>query len=497
MIKKTIKHLKVNPIIHLGLISLATVACYWGVWNAYFISDDYWMFGLVRHIPRLSEAIWAESGYGIRPLLDLSMWVRVRLFDLNSAPYYLISVGTHLIVVFMVYWMVGHWTNRRSVAFLSAIIFGTTFSHHTVITWIVGSEYSQATILYLATVALFALYLERVSLLLYVGSVVTFIMCLLYLEVSVSLPLVLLAYHLTLGHRCRTTRFTGRSHLLVHLPYWILFFIYLSFQLQFIQAGTSEASVAEVHYGIGFHMVSNLYYLVHLILPNVNYYVLSGWFGQDFVRIIRVITVAIAILANGLAIYGIIKGSPLVKFAIAFIYLTFFPYTLWQGRYAGAIRYMYLPSIGFSIISALLLLYLCEVCSNKPMTTLRYLPSLLIASLIITNIIVIQIWVQRHVQNSAFRRAFVSHLAADYSNVEPGAQIYIEVPDHKYIDLGFACDLVIPHPISCESFVSAERQQFELVRKSNDSPVYFLQATQNGLKQVYPAIFEVNREKSK
>ena len=106
MLSELYSAIKSNRIVHFLIIGLLTVLTYFGLWNAYFTSDDYWMLGWVRELPLLQDAIWAQFGYGLRFFLDLSMWIRVQLFDLNAAPYYWVSIATHLIAAYIIYWLV-------------------------------------------------------------------------------------------------------------------------------------------------------------------------------------------------------------------------------------------------------------------------------------------------------------------------------------------------------------------------------------------------------
>lgn len=216
-----------SAVLHMLLLALSILVCFYGLWNAYFWADDYWMLGAVRHAHSFSEVIVAELGYGIRLVLDSILWLRTQLFGLAAAPYYWTSLCQHLIVTLLVYWLAASWTRHRTVALLTALLFGTTFSHYSVITWITGSNYSLITIPYLCCLACFAAYLRHRTLTLYLGVLATLIIALLAGEVAVSLPLVLLAYHLTLGQNPRQDQRLHRRDLIVHLPFWVLFALYL------------------------------------------------------------------------------------------------------------------------------------------------------------------------------------------------------------------------------------------------------------------------------
>src|SRR3990172_9779130 len=118
-----VKQLKHNSLLHAVALSAAILACYYGLWRASFTSDDFWMLGWVRQRATLGEAVWAQFGYSLRPLLDLNLWLRVRLFDLDPAPYYWISLLQHICVTLLVYALASYWSRRRSVAFVTPLLF--------------------------------------------------------------------------------------------------------------------------------------------------------------------------------------------------------------------------------------------------------------------------------------------------------------------------------------------------------------------------------------
>ena len=484
MNNRMVQQLKNSFLVHALLITVSILVCYYGLWRAYFMSDDYWMLGWVRFQPSLVEAIQAQFGYGVRFLLDAVLWTRVRLFDLDAAPYYWSSLAQHVIAALVVYGLAAFLTNRRSLAFLAALLFATTFAHYTVITWITGSEYSFAAILYLSTLLQFGLYLRRRRWYWYAGALITFILLMIFLEMFLSLPLVLVAYHLTLGREDKPIGALGWSEARLHLPFWLLTGVYLVLQFSFVQAGSSEAVVAQVEYGPGLHVVGNLRYLAHLVIPNVHYAVLNDFVGPTGVGIIRWGTLVTAIVGHSLAIFGLWRGTPLVRFLILFIYLTFSPYTLWEGRFAGAIRYMYLPSVGFSILAALAIGKVAAYFDTK--RALRIAVPAMVILLLAVNLVIVQTWVQRHVENSHFRRAFVSDLLTRYNDVEPGTYIYIEVPAIKFVDLREACTLVFEQEVTCHIFVSGSEKAKDVATVDSSAPVFWLKATAEGVQQVFP-----------
>lgn len=466
-----------------ALVCMAILGCYYGLWNAYFTSDDFWMLGWVRHQPTLGDAIWTEFGYSVRILLDALLWIRVRWFELDPTPYYWMSLVQHTLVTLLVYWLAKVWTRRSGVALIAALLFGTTSTHFEVVTWITGSNYSLAASAYLGALGFFGLYIDRGNRTWLAASTVMFIAGLMLTELAISLPLVLLAYRLTIG-RDQRVRLVGWRHLRVLTPFWILLGLYLVTQVMMMSGGNSEAAKAEQIYRPGLHVLTNLTYLLYLALPP---------YGPPFlVTLLGAAPVDAGLLATAVAghcaaLLLLWRGSPVVKFAVAFTYLTFLPYSMWQGDFAAAIRYRYLPAIGFSLLIALFLARLNQRMLGSRTHAGRYIVPGLLALLLVTNVILVQTWVRRHLENSSFRRLTVMQLADNYSTATPGTRFLIEVPAEKFVDIGRACLLVFLQPTRCQAFVDTKTAPVDLGANPDGSvPTYWLRATDEGLRQVYP-----------
>ena len=491
MSRQYLERLWQSSLVHILALSLAVLIYYYGLWNAYFAStDDFGWIGSMRHRP-FSEAIQG-LGNGVRFLLYAMIWVKVRLYALNSAPYFWSSLLQHAIVTIIVYRLVELWTRRRPIAFLAALLFATKFSYFEVVTGITTSFYSFWAIFYLMSLAFFSLYLERRALVWYLASVSVYIILTFAHDFALTMPLVLLAYHLTLGRAAWKPRSSGWSELRLHIPFWILWGLHVMINFIYVIQGTSETSYSAQGYGPGFHQIVNLFYLVFLLIPNVHasqiHNLLISYVSSGMVEAIWLFSIGLAIMCHLLAVICFWKGSPLVRFGLALIYLPFLPYTMWQGDFAGAFRYLYLPSIGFSMLLALLFTKLHDYLHRKERLRYSLVVPALVTLLLVSNLVMIQTWVQRHIDNGKFRRAFVTQMAADFRDIEPGSWIYIEVPLEKFVDLQEACRLIFQQPVNCNAFVSGERSLDEVTHGAYSTQVYWLQATPDGFNQVYPPI---------
>lgn len=491
---RAIRRLQDHSLAQVLALGLAILICYYGLWNAYFASeDDFWWAGLMRH-RTLGEALQG-LGNGVRFLHFVLIWVKARLYGLDSAPYFWSSLLQHAAVTIIAYGLVEFWTRRRPTAFLAALLFATKFSYFEVVTSVSASFYSFWAIFYLMALALFAIYLERRTLPWYLASVGVCTVLTFAHDYALSLPMMLLAYHLILGRASRKLHPFGWSELRLHAPYWVLWGLHVMINVFYIVRGTSEAVYSEQDYRPGLHQIANLFYLVFLLIPNAYappiYNFLTTHMSPGFVEAIWQFSIGLAIAAHLLAVILFWKGSARIRLALALTYLPFLPYTLWQGDYAGAFRYLYLPSIGLSMLLALLLVRLHDRLRRNHGLGHGYVVPGLVTLLLVANLIVIRVWVDRHIDNGQFRRAFVTQLASEFQDIEPGAWIYIEVPQAKFVDLQAACRLIFPQPVNCRAFVRGERSLEDVTGGDHKTQVLWLQATPEGFNQLYPPVSDL------
>jgi hypothetical protein len=233
-------------------------------------------------------------------------------------------------------------------------------------------------------------------------------------------------------------------------------------------------------------MLFNLRFLSALVVPNIPIYDRLSAISPELVSAIVAFSAVLAFAGHLLAIYLFWKGSALVRFALGLIYLPFLQYTLWHGGFAGASRYLYYPSAGFSILLALLIARFYRYLQVRaPQNALR-VAAVVVAGILVFNLVTIQLWVQRNIANGQVRRPFVTQLAAELPHIDPESRVYIEVPEGKYLDLAASCYLVMERPPYCQAFVSGQHTLDTITADARDAPFYWWQVTSEGYVQLHP-----------
>ncbi|MEZ4672973.1 MAG: hypothetical protein R2932_01870 [Caldilineaceae bacterium] len=445
-----------HVLVPFAVLMLAVIACYYGIWHAYFATrDDFNILGWIMRQPTLWDAVQGY-GNGVRYLLFGIVWIRTQLFGMTPAPYYWTSLVQHALVGLLIYWMVLSWriprAQGRLVALMTALFFVTTFSAYEVVTNISASSYSLRTLFYLPILLFFAAYLRRQRRRDYAAALGFYVLLVFLADYALSIPLVLLAYHYTIGQAPLHWGVPRWRDLRIHLPFWLLWVIHVALQFNYLRSGSSEAIYSEAAYTPGLHMASNLLNLVFLLIPNVHVTPIQNFLNQFFspevVNLIWQLSLVLALVGHGLALYGLWRGTPVIRFAIALIYLPFLQYTLWQDGYADAPRYLYLSAIGYSILVVLLCVLLQQHLAQWTLPGARWLVPVMFSGYHGQRIFA-QIWIRQQVANGQFRRTVVERLARNLAMC-PGVPTSILKFRNRNLKILLSCYFVIKRTVTCE-----------------------------------------------
>lgn len=482
----TAPHLLAHLLILVGTIGFA----YFGMWRAYFATlDDFGITGWVRHQPTLWAALQGY-GSGVRFLNYLPIRLKTEFFGLDASLYLWSSLVQYLVLTWLVYGLAFLLLRGAQRALLAALLFALHYSHYEVVTYVSASDYTLWGSVYLAVLLLFAVYLRTARALFYWGAVALALPLALAHDFTLNLALVLTAYYLTIGLGKRSL-WTVRWHdLRLLLPFWTIWAVHVSLQLYLIMVGTSEAVYSDNLYTPGLHMFANLRYLIFLAIPNMTLDPIQNFLTAQLpamvVDLLSTSAMVLGVVIHALLLWLFWRGNKVTRFAVALIYLPFLQYTPWHGHFIEAPRYLLLPSVGYSLLATNLLRAVIQWI--KQQRTFRFALALMAALLLygMANILVVQVWVERHVENSEFRRAFVTALTTNYPQMTHRDRVWIEVPKDKFLDLAAACRLVYAEYVPCQAFLIGEAPTQQMIHLDGSGTFYRLRATATGIEQIEP-----------
>lgn len=237
-------------------------------------------------------------------------------------------------------------------------------------------------------------------------------------------------------------------------------------------------------------MLSNLRYLIFLAIPNMTIDPIQNFLTAQLpgavVHLLWTSAMFLGILIHVVLLWLFWRGDKVTRFAVALIYLPFFQYTLWHGHFIEAPRYLLLPSVGFSLLVTNLLRNVIQRIRRQ--RTFRYALALMAGLFFYSgaNVLVVQVWVARHVENGEFRRAFVTALTTNYPQLTYQDRLWIEVPKAKFLDLAAACRLVYADYVPCRTFITGEAPPQQLINLGGHGTFYWLRATETGIEEIEP-----------
>lgn len=347
-------------IITLGLI------CYSNVINSDFVWDDKAFVISNPAIKNLNTPISFFTNpktvaYGrlsedvYRPLMTLSFALDYRFFKLNSHFYHLENVIFHIFNAILLFFLLNNIFNNKTLSFLSSLIFLIHPVQTEAVSWISGRADVLFLFFYLSSFLFYVKYKKaNKKLYLFYLSLALFVFALLSKEMAVTLPLVLLVYEFFFGEKDSFWKNIRRISI-----YFLILIFYIVGRYSII------GKITQKHYWGGslyrtFLTVLKavVYYLKILFVPVrlcANYVI---FISKSILEVYVLLSLMIISAIIGVFIFAV-KRSKIIAFGIAFFFITLLPVlNILPIKIIIAERFLYLPSIGFSIVVAAMLLWL-------------------------------------------------------------------------------------------------------------------------------------------
>lgn len=307
-------------------IVAATLVVYWQAASAYFFEDDFqWLASrLVFHPAGLLHFGGYDHFY--RPVIELYFWMAAPLFGGSPLLFHAANIALHAVNGLLVFLLVRTFTGSDRHGFLAALFFVVLPAYIEAIAWVGALAEPVTTFFACLSVYGFIAWRRgravRWHLLL---SLLTFSLALMTHESAVMIfPLIVLAEWAFVDRDERGWR--GATVRLA--PYAALLALYLLID---VPINRRSYLVGDGHYRLGIHVVRNLLD-----------YVVSLYVGKR--NVASYVALASALLAL------IVKGTPRVRFAVAWMLLTMLPFVFFT--WGNTSRYVYTPAVGFAMLLA-------------------------------------------------------------------------------------------------------------------------------------------------
>jgi tetratricopeptide (TPR) repeat protein len=367
------------------LVLLATFLAYAGTLRFQFVYDDRGQIlanvevHAWRYLPHyFVERVWSFAypnipGNYYRPIFLLFLLINYKIFGPYAAGWHLVTVAAHVGVTYLVYLMVRRLTCDPVTALIAAVVFGVDPVHIESVAWISG-----------VTDPLFALFLMP-SFLCYLnwregkphrrgwlaGSLALYAFAMLSKETALVLPIIIFAYEWIWSDAPENAPWVQRvlarlrGGLIAVAPFVTLSLAYLAVRWQVLKGLGHVITPLSISTIILTWPGLLLFYFRHLVWP----FNLSVFYDQPYVRTPGLLSFFLP-LAGLLALTFLgwllvrrlgkksLLDQRVAVFACAWILVPFIPLLDLSVLPVGEIahdRYLYLPSIGFSILLAMAL----------------------------------------------------------------------------------------------------------------------------------------------
>ena len=299
-----------------------------------------------------------------RPLFTAYLTLNYKLFGLWEPGWHLMNLAVHLTVTIAVYFLLKRLSGNLLVAGLAAMIFGLHTAHVESISWISGIPDPLAALFYVPSLMWYVRYREEGQGKWLIASVVAFGLAILCKETPLVLPLVLCAWEWTRETSKARPKLRFKELVLQMIPYAVVGAAYLTLRFSILgQLNWKHPFAAQVPESAIWMTVPYVFvsYLKHLIAP----FNLSLIYGTSFITRAAdprfLLPVAILIVLGLVLFVYRKKLSPQVWIGIAMIVAPLLPVLnlkVFHHEYLIQDRYLYLPSIGFCYLIAILILRL-------------------------------------------------------------------------------------------------------------------------------------------
>lgn len=371
-----------STLFHLVVLSGAALALYaLGLRNG-FVADDQLevlqdpLIRSFRLIPQMfAHSVWyfhgAKADRYYRPLKLLAYSVEYRLFHFHPALWHLANIFFNVAAVLVVYFLVRDLANRQ-LAFWSAVLFAFHPIHVEAVAWIAAGNDLECGLLLLLALWLYHRARQgRSPGPNYTISAILFFAALLFKETALTFPAVLFCYEYFYRRESLASIARGGVR---YAAYFAVLLVYLGMRwhaLGRFAATNPDNVVTGTQFALTAPVLAAQYLWKSLVPIHLN-----AWYTFDPVSTLGWKSVAATVLLAFLvwAVFRLRRRQPLLSFALAWFWLTLIPVLDIPkvGLNVFAERYLYIPTVGFCILSAWMWLSVLERATRPTLRRAAY-----------------------------------------------------------------------------------------------------------------------------
>lgn len=299
-----------------------------------------------------------------RPLFTAYLTLNYKLFGLWEPGWHLMNLLVHTGATVAVFFLIKRLSGDRLIATLAALVFGLHPAHVESVSWISGIPDPLAALFYVPGLIWYVRYRTEGDKKFLIASVIAYGLSALCKETPLALPLVFIAWELTRTRARQTFAAWGREIILSLIPYGVMAGAYLALRFAVLgRISWKHPFMAQVPDSAIWMTVPYVFvsYLRHLVAP----FYLSLIYGTSFVTTAgdpRFLLPVALIAALAILLWTYRKNLTAPAWtALALIVAPLLPVLnlkVFHYEYLIQDRYLYLPSLGFCYLIAILVVQL-------------------------------------------------------------------------------------------------------------------------------------------
>ncbi len=424
------------PQFALGLAALILVM-FAPLRGGFFQYDDFVLLAQAQHGWSWAHPLlfFTLSQNGLfTPLNNLLFWLEFRAFGLHPLGYECVSLALHWANSLLVAAVAWRLTRSRPAAWAAGITFAVGFGKLEAVTWIAAFVHLVTTFCYLASAACFLRWLEHPQRRFYAFAIFFFALGMFSKEPIVTLPLTIAAASLFYG--------AGdiKQRLRAVLPFFVLGAFYVIGMAVWQKYGPAASFLQTGVYKLGLSSLRSFGMLSGALLP-APYDGMLRFLARvpHLDTLYRALTAIAAILVAPVLVWCWARGGPFVRFGVLWILISFLPFAFVAVGIAP--RYLYLPSVGFSLVLAGLVSQWLRRNTQARTKALAWGT----AAFALANMGLFGVWQRQQNQNGAVRQAIIRQMAALPARAPQTAAVCVAHLSSKFHDLDLALPLWVPH----------------------------------------------------
>jgi len=317
-----------------------------------------------RYVPEyFANGVWAlidphKAGGYYRPLFLLWLKINYSLFRLGPAGWHALSVLLHVIATIQTFWLARRILKTDIAAAVAALLFAVHPVHIESVAWVSGATDPLVTVFMLAAVLGFLRFLDHWGTgegwPLYVASIAFAALALLSKEIAIVLPILLIATALVTRDRAVSTRKIWQ----LASPFFVVTLAYFAVRYSVLHALSRSLSTYSAFDVLLTWPSMVVFYLRQLLVPLwISPYASVYWVTSPSARHFWIpLAVCVVIIAVTLIIYRNSSHRRTFLALFAWVVLPLLPafyISVFPTDQIVHDRYLYLSSVGFSILVVL------------------------------------------------------------------------------------------------------------------------------------------------